>query len=359
MEFINVLIKKYKSTIYWEALVNVILVFHGARDAFLYESTNFKNDTNFIFLLVEKFNKYGSKLKIKSDEFKYPRFFVYKENGWVDKDIQKNPMNLYSDPSIAGYLGFQCVGHDFSNYRVPRITIGYYIEYIESRQIIAEESRQIIAEESRQIIAEESRQIIAEESRQIIAEVCEINKIPKSKIVKQSNEKLKRFNNVLNKYGIKMNVSINVDDGLDTRTKNLFENKKKYILKNKEDYKNDLANNYLNDDWEKSFTFKYLEESKTDIDKNLLTVLKIIYKYINDGLFDKVFDMYSLKEAGGRILEFDECIWNYIKSSKTDHYKCLDILNIIGGGSKEQHKKNEQHKKKMNNIKKNDKDITT
>ena len=335
MEFINVLIKKYKSTIYWEALVNVILVFHGARDAFLYESTNFKNDTNFIFLLVEKFNKYGSKLKIKSDEFKYPRFFVYKENGWVDKDIQKNPMNLYSDPSIAGYLGFQCVGHDFSNYRVPRITIGYYIEYIESRQIIAEESRQIIAE------------------------VCEINKIPKSKIVKQSNEKLKRFNNVLNKYGIKMNVSINVDDGLDTRTKNLFENKKKYILKNKEDYKNDLANNYLNDDWEKSFTFKYLEESKTDIDKNLLTVLKIIYKYINDGLFDKVFDMYSLKEAGGRILEFDECIWNYIKSSKTDHYKCLDILNIIGGGSKEQHKKNEQHKKKMNNIKKNDKDITT
>jgi len=351
MEFINVLIKKYKSTIYWEALVNVILVFHGARDAFLYESTNFKNDTNFIFLLVEKFNKYGSKLKIKSDEFKYPRFFVYKENGWVDKDIQKNPMNLYSDPSIAGYLGFQCVGHDFSNYRVPRITIGYYIEYIESRQIIAEESRQIIAEES--------RQIIAEESRQIIAEVCEINKIPKSKIVKQSNEKLKRFNNVLNKYGIKMNVSINVDDGLDTRTKNLFENKKKYILKNKEDYKNDLANNYLNDDWEKSFTFKYLEESKTDIDKNLLTVLKIIYKYINDGLFDKVFDMYSLKEAGGRILEFDECIWNYIKSSKTDHYKCLDILNIIGGGSKEQHKKNEQHKKKMNNIKKNDKDITT
>jgi len=343
MEFINVLIKKYKSTIYWEALVNVILVFHGARDAFLYESTNFKNDTNFIFLLVEKFNKYGSKLKIKSDEFKYPRFFVYKENGWVDKDIQKNPMNLYSDPSIAGYLGFQCVGHDFSNYRVPRITIGYYIEYIESRQIIAEESRQIIAEES----------------RQIIAEVCEINKIPKSKIVKQSNEKLKRFNNVLNKYGIKMNVSINVDDGLDTRTKNLFENKKKYILKNKEDYKNDLANNYLNDDWEKSFTFKYLEESKTDIDKNLLTVLKIIYKYINDGLFDKVFDMYSLKEAGGRILEFDECIWNYIKSSKTDHYKCLDILNIIGGGSKEQHKKNEQHKKKMNNIKKNDKDITT
>jgi len=359
MEFINVLIKKYKSTIYWEALVNVILVFHGARDAFLYESTNFKNDTNFIFLLVEKFNKYGSKLKIKSDEFKYPRFFVYKENGWVDKDIQKNPMNLYSDPSIAGYLGFQCVGHDFSNYRVPRITIGYYIEYIESRQIIAEESRQIIAEESRQIIAEESRQIIAEESRQIIAEVCEINKIPKSKIVKQSNEKLKRFNNVLNKYGIKMNVSINVDDGLDTRTKNLFENKKKYILKNKEDYKNDLANNYLNDDWEKSFTFKYLEESKTDIDKNLLTVLKIIYKYINDGLFDKVFDMYSLKEAGGRILEFDECIWNYIKSSKTDHYKCLDILNIIGGGSKEQHKKNEQHKKKMNKIKKNDKDITT
>jgi len=359
MEFINVLIKKYKSTIYWEALVNVILVFHGARDAFLYESTNFKNDTNFIFLLVEKFNKYGSKLKIKSDEFKYPRFFVYKENGWVDKDIQKNPMNLYSDPSIAGYLGFQCVGHDFSNYRVPRITIGYYIEYIESRQIIAEESRQIIAEESRQIIAEESRQIIAEESRQIIAEVCEINKIPKSKIVKQSNEKLKRFNNVLNKYGIKMNVSINVDDGLDTRTKNLFENKKKYILKNKEDYKNDLANNYLNDDWEKSFTFKYLEESKTDIDKNLLTVLKIIYKYINDGLFDKVFDMYSLKEAGGRILEFDECIWNYIKSSKTDHYKCLDILNIIGGGRKEQHKKNEQHKKKMNNIKKNDKDITT
>ena len=335
MEFINVLIKKYKSTIYWEALVNVILVFHGARDAFLYESTNFKNDTNFIFLLVEKFNKYGSKLEIKSDEFKYPRFFVYKENGWVDKDIQKNPMNLYSDPSIAGYLGFQCVGHDFSNYRVPRITIGYYIEYIESRQIIAEESRQIIAE------------------------VCEINKIPKSKIVKQSNEKLKRFNNVLNKYGIKMNVSINVDDGLDTRTKNLFENKKKYILKNKEDYKNDLANNYLNDDWEKSFTFKYLEESKTDIDKNLLTVLKIIYKYINDGLFDKVFDMYSLKEAGGRILEFDECIWNYIKSSKTDHYKCLDILNIIGGGSKEQHKKNEQHKKKMNNIKKNDKDITT
>ena len=335
MEFINVLIKKYKSTIYWEALVNVILVFHGARDAFLYESTNFKNDTNFIFLLVEKFNKYGSKLKIKSDEFKYPRFFVYKENGWVDKDIQKNPMNLYSDPSIAGYLGFQCVGHDFSNYRVPRITIGYYIEYIESRQIIAEESRQIIAE------------------------VCEINKIPKSKIVKQSNEKLKRFNNVLNKYGIKMNVSINVDDGLDTRTKNLFENKKKYILKNKEDYKNDLANNYLNDDWEKSFTFKYLEESKTDIDKNLLTVLKIIYKYINDGLFDKVFDMYSLKEAGGRILEFDECIWNYIKSSKTDHYKCLDILNIIGGGKKKQNKKNEQNKKKMNNIKKNDKDITT
>jgi len=328
MEFINVLIKKYKSTIYWEALVNVILVFHSARDAFLYESTNFKNDTDFIFLLVEKFNKYGGKLKIKSDEFKYPRFFVYKENSWVDKDIQKNPMNLYSDPSIAGYLGFQCVGHDFSNYRVPRITIGYYIE-----------SNQIIAEESRQIITEESRQIIAEESRQIIAEVCEINKIPKSKIVKQSNEKLKRFNNVLNKYGIKMNVSINVDDGLDMRIKNLFENKKKYILKNKEDYKNDLANNYLNDDWEKSFTFKYLEESKTDIDKNLLTVLKIIYKYINDGLFDKVFDMYSLKEAGGRILEFDECIWNYIKSSNTDHYKCLDILNIIAGGSKEQRKK--------------------
>ena len=296
MEFINVLIKKYKSTIYWEALVNVILVFHGARDAFLYESTNFKNDTDFIFLLVEKFNKYGGKLKIKSDEFKYPRFFVYKENEWVDKDIEKNPMNLYNDPSIAGYLGFQCIGHDFSNYRVPRITIGYYIE-----------------------------------SSQIIAEVCEINKIPKSKIVKQSNEKLKRFNNVLNKYGIKMNVSINVDDGLEMRTKNLFENKKKYILKNKEDYKNDLANNYLNDDWEKSFTFKYLEESKTDIDKNLLTVLKIIYKYINDGLFDKVFDMYSLKEASGRILEFDECIWNYIKSSNTDHYKCLDILNIIGG----------------------------
>ena len=296
MEFINTLIKKYKSTIYWEALVNVILVFHGARDAFLYESTNFKNDTDFIFLLVEKFNKYGGKLKIKSDEFKYPRFFVYKENEWVDKDIDKNPMNLYNDPSIAGYLGFQCIGHDFSNYRVPRITIGYYIE-----------------------------------SSQIIAEVCEINKIPKSKIVKQSNEKLKRFNNVLNKYGIKMNVSINVDDGLEMRTKNLFENKKKYILKNKEDYKNNLANNYLNEDLEKSFTFKYLEESKTDIDKNLLTVLKIIYKYINDGLFDKVFDMYSLKEASGRILEFDECIWNYIKSSNTDHYKCLDILNIIGG----------------------------
>lgn len=294
MEFINELIKEYKSTIYWEALINVILVFHDARDAFLYESTNFKNDTTFVFLLVEKFNKHGDKLKIKSDDFKYPRFFVYKEKSWVDKDIRKNPMNLYSDPSIAKYLGFQCIGHDYSNYRVPRITIGYYIE-----------------------------------SKQIIAEVCENNKIPKSKIVKRSNETLKRFNNVLNQYGMKVNVSINVDDGLDIRTKNLFENKKKYILKNKEDYKNDLANNYLNDNLEKSFTFKYLQESKTEIDKDLLTVLKIIYKYINDGLFDKVFDIYSLKEAVGRILEFDECIWNYIKSSNTDHYKCLDILNII------------------------------
>lgn len=296
MEFINDLIKEYKTTIYWEALINVILVFHDARDAFLYESTNFKNDTRFIFSLVEKFNKHGSKLKITSDEFKYPRFFVYKENSWVDKDII---MNLYNDPSIAKYLGFQCIGHDFSNYRVPRITVEYYVE-----------------------------------SRQIIAEVCEINKIPKSKIVKRSNETLKRLNNVLNQYGMKVNVSINVDDGLDIRTKNLFENKKKYILKNKDYYKNDLANNYLNNNWGKSFTFKYLEESKTEINKDLLTVLKIIYKYINDGLFDKVFDKYSLKEADGRILEFDECIWNYIKNSNIDYYKCLDILNIIGGGSK-------------------------
>jgi hypothetical protein len=312
MEFIKDLIKEYKSTIYWVAVINVILVFHNARDAFLYESTNFENDTTFIFSLVKKFNEYGCKLKITSDEFKYPRFFVYKENSWIDKDIQENPDNVVNDTSIAMYLGFHCIGHDYSNYHVQRIIIEYYIG-----------------------------------SSQIYAEVCEINKIPKRDIVKRSNERLNSFNNVLKKYGMKVNVSINVDDGLDIRTKKLFENKKKYILKNKEKYNDDLSNNYLNDNWTKSGTFKYLQKSKTEIDENLLTVLKIIYKYVNDGLFEQVFNMYSLKEADDRILEFDECIWNYIQSGNINHDKCLNIIKGGGGLKRSSVKK---QKSKMSKI---------
>lgn len=297
MEFIKQLIKEYKSTIYWEALVNVILVFHDARDAFLYESTNFNNDTKFIFLLVEKFNIHGGKLKITSDNFRYPRFFVYKENSWVDKDIQENPHNVVDDYSIAKYLGFQCVGHDYSNYYAPRITVEYYLE----------------------------------PNTQIIVEVCEINKIPKNQLIKQSNKTLKRLNNVLNKYGMKVNVSINIDDGLDIRTQRLFENNTKYILENKEKYKDDLSNNYLSNNWTKSPTFKYLEMTTTKLNDNLLIILKIIYKYLNEGIFDKVFNTFSLKEAEGRILEFDECIWNYIEGGYTGHDKCLKIIKSGGG----------------------------
>jgi hypothetical protein len=116
MDFIKDLIKEYKSTIYWVAVINVILVFHNARDAFLYESTNFENDTTFIFSLVKKFNEYGCKLKITSDEFKYPRFFVYKENSWIDKDIhgwmdaqiqhaRGGTASIYSDEFISPYPG--------------------------------------------------------------------------------------------------------------------------------------------------------------------------------------------------------------------------------------------------------------
>lgn len=312
MNFIKELIKEYKSTIYWTALVNVILVFYDARDSFLYESTNFKNDTEFIFLLVKKFNKHSGNLKITSDQFKYPRFFVYKKNSWVDKDIIKNPDNLVNDVSIAKYLGFICKGHDFGNFYVPRIYLSYYLN----------------------------------DGNNIISEVCEINKIPKKQIEKTANETSKRFNDVLNQYGLNVTFSINIDDGLNLRMEKLLQNDQKYILENIDEYDNDLFNHYLGDSFEKSLTFKYLINSKTNIDEKLLKVLNIIYKYIKDGLFDTVFETFSVEDAENKILEFDNCVWEYIEQGNINDSKCIDKVIISKGGSIKKPKKKQKCIKK-------------
>jgi hypothetical protein len=312
MQFIKDLIKEYKSTIYWTALVNVILVFYDARDSFLYESTNFKNDTKFIFSLVKKFNKHFDNLKITSDQFKYPRFFVYKKNSWVDKDIIKNPDNLVNNFSIAKYLGFTCKGHDFSNFYVPRI----YVRYI------------------------------LNDGSNIISEVCEINKISKKQLEQIANDKSKSFNNVLNQYDVNVTFSVNIDDGVNLRMEKLLQNDQKYILENIDEYDNDLANHYLADNWEKSLTFKYLINSETNIDEKLLKVLNIIYKYIKNGLFDTVFENFSLDEAQDRILEFDNCIWEHIEKCNINDSKCIDKVSISKGGSIKKQKSIKKYKKK-------------
>jgi hypothetical protein len=294
--FIKAFIDRFTQSIFFEAVVNVTLVYYNERDAFLYESTNFKNNTQFIYKLVEMFNNNGAKFKIKNDEYTFPRFLVYKEDSWIDKDLEKNPDNIRDDSSLAKYLGFQCVGHDFSNYWESRITVSFFVENPKYNK-----------------------------RANIVTEVCEINKIPKNEIERIAFEKLERFNSVLKQYDLKVTVDITVDQGVNSRIKKVDEKNIVYIRDNIDDYTNDIENEYGN--FDKTYTYQYLEKNNYKIDYKFIDFLKFFYNYMVDGVFDDFHAKFDINYATDLSIQLDKCIWENIEqNTKEDIDKCKQNL---------------------------------
>lgn len=154
-------LKKYPDN-YSEFIINIFLVFKGARDACLLESANCDDCDMNEMIKLSVLN--GLVAVLENEEYK--RWLIAKP-----KIIQKYLSDEYKDDiTLATLLNFKCVGHDYANDTIERIY--YHID----------------------VVCSNNGNYYLN-----LAEVCELSKIKKHELKKFVIKKVKKLKKVLPK----------------------------------------------------------------------------------------------------------------------------------------------------------------
>lgn len=204
-------IKNYPRYLY-DYIVNIYLVYKGARKTALLETSNIVNVSKHaekdMAKMLELCTKVGLTATLENEEYKrYLVGTVDTIKSYIDKTQDKSPRE--KEIILGKYLGFLCTEQDYSNVSVDRIATAIYISY---RNLTS-----------------------------TIVFVCEKNKINKKILDNYLAEKIALFSSVL-PPSFKVTGRITFNDSIQTRITALEKSDIKYILAHRFDYINDLYN---------------------------------------------------------------------------------------------------------------------
>ena len=87
-------------------LFNLCLVYAGVRPAMLLETANYYELTPTFLDQIPR-----DKFRIVSDNFRLPRYYIFKIDKFTDKSDEEFDINYSDDRFIGEILGFSCPGH--------------------------------------------------------------------------------------------------------------------------------------------------------------------------------------------------------------------------------------------------------
>lgn len=210
--------------------------------------------------------------------------------------IMKNDFEFYiEDENIGKILNFMCIGHDYENNEIDRLSIN--IKEIKT-------------------------------NCHIYAESCEFSKIDIEKINDIFTERIKEWNNAISEYNLpyKFEFYIKKDISQLTRLNNIDD--KSFVEINRDDYKEDLYNyfhsyflEYEDEDTDYSFS-KYIEK---------YSLFKLIYTLaIKHDIFGSLYygkNLDEIEEVSLKLLEFDK---ELLKKYNPDENNVHLVINTVG-----------------------------
>jgi hypothetical protein len=111
-----------------DVLFNVYFVYTGARESFLLESANFLHRPDTISV-VNSLLLISYKMGLLScmENATYKRYFIAKSKSMANyiTEVSENPELM--DDILGKYLGFVCLGQDYSNLNIDRTAVNYFI----------------------------------------------------------------------------------------------------------------------------------------------------------------------------------------------------------------------------------------
>jgi len=256
-------------------MLNIILVIYKVRPSCLVATEDDKYDMiKILFKEIPNINLIlnGTGLEIGYKKYNpatdnFDISLVFLKGSIVDNPIKKSTKKI-DDEQIGKYVGFQCIGHDFGNFKVDRIGIN---------------------------ISEKKT------NTSFYDEVCEIKKSNINKLTENASKFNIKINNCLNKFGYNTIAKVKIWPGTLTRYSMLKNKNYDYIKKNMDEYINDFENNYISKLFNKSITFKNLK----NINKYNINQITVLYnaanvedrykKYYNNAQTDKEVENVAKK----------------------------------------------------------------
>ena len=232
-ESINNIINRYYriNTYYLSIIINYLLVCNDLRCGYLLELSNLNNyqislsDVNNLFNTIKDiYNSNGYIINIDYivENIQFGRYLYFKTENkhCLDKIIRLRNSNQYNhDINLGDVLGYYCNGNDYSNVLIKRYSINYVAIKTDN---------------------------LYSDSINIYSESCVfINEESLKDTISFILNNINNYNNLLKNYGLIINGTINIDDGLQIRSDKLNDNN--YINSHNSYYINDIYN-IINDD---------------------------------------------------------------------------------------------------------------
>ncbi len=245
------MIKESNNNTILDFLFNLLLVKYEAREAYLLEVANYMNeDIDTLLIIASDIELFIKKDKLSLEN--YPRYFITK------KILKKEPD---SDEEIGNLLGMKDAGGYYFNYKMKRLDLQIYEEKMDTS---------------------------------ITSEVVlgDINDIDNQKY---AEDKVNKFNNVMIKLKLpyRFVYKYNQDDGTIKRFEELKMKNLEYIIQNKDEYINDLANEILGD--EKSHPIIILF-NKSIANMRLFNIYYPLFMYIYDIINNEILQYKNYHE---------------------------------------------------------------
>jgi len=228
-------------------LFNLLLVLHGGRKAYLFESSNFiqmsdKRKTDDLLKIAKDYGLFVQKDPVSLED--YPRYWIVKEK------LNKIPL---TDEDIGELLGMKDPGGDYFNYKKKRLTL-----YINE----------------------------STKKANITTELVKGDKTDKENIDHAKN-RVDTFNAIMIELGLPYRFSyiFEQDDGTLKRAKELKIKNMKYIQENVKEYVNDISNLVVIRDNHHPLMDLFEKCAKNDaLLTAYLPVYMHIYRLFNNGL---------------------------------------------------------------------------
>lgn len=220
-----------------EIVLNCILVFHGGREAFLLETSNHLRDYG-----VPEAWQYTRELASKLN-----LFFTSTDDGvgsFPRALVTKHPLNssTFTETDLALLLGFYCAGHQFSNQNITRISFSIH-------ELSTNTS--------------------------LMAEVCEFSKTQKDEMERKYTERVSSWNAIISSYlpDCRVVMKVSISNPMKLRLNAAIRENISYIMENREEYAEDLENNFAECS---AFHVALMKNDRNFIEKNFV-VFRMIY----------------------------------------------------------------------------------